>query len=51
MSAYLRTSYFSMKTVWWQATKLALLMRHVCLMGLGPNLRWLTVRAPAFFES
>ncbi len=23
---------------------MALLMRQVCLMGLGPNLRWLTVR-------
>ena len=36
---------------WWQATKFALSMRYVELIGRGLNRRCDTVTDPAFFES
>ena len=44
-------SYLSRNEYWWQATKLARLIRYAERIGRGPKRRWETVTAPAFFES
>ena len=50
-SAIESMSSFSTNTVWWQATKFALLTRYEPLIGRGLNRRCETVTEPAFFES
>jgi hypothetical protein len=50
-SATFRTSSRSRKENWWQATKVALLMRYAERMGRGPKRRWEIVAEPDFFES
>ena len=50
-AAYSSMSYFSRKPNWWQATKLAFLIRYEERIGPGPKRRCEIVIAPDFFES